>query len=140
MKNKSGCRFSVPFCLSDDIQILTVNRVIRGTDIKHPLDCLYFTDNTIFILDSRSLDMLSSKVKVIIVDENNARKTFGFGDDDNMKFSFEPCEIDRTVCFSDHGNYCVYKIKFSEQIFSLLLGEEDDMGQNQQPDLVLQPG
>ena len=43
----------------------------------------YFTDNIIVVADRTSVDLNSGKVKVIEVEENDARKSFRY-----VKFSF----------------------------------------------------
>ena len=76
--------------LSEDVQTLWVNHVISGNDIEHLIDRLYFTDDIIVVTDRTSIDMNSGEVKVIKVEENDARKSFGYrlNDNDNVKFPF----------------------------------------------------
>ena len=51
-----------------------MSHVISGNDSGHLIDCLYFTDDIIVVTDRTSIDMNSGEVKVIKVEENDAKK------------------------------------------------------------------
>ena len=111
---------------------LSVSHEISGTDIEHLTDRLYFTDDIIVFTDRTSIDMNSGEVKTIKVEENDARKSFGYRVNDNGKFLLA-CEINQNVCFSDHINYCIYKIDFLDKVTSLYLAQEGKAGKNEGP-------
>ena len=63
-----------------------MNHVISGNDIEHLIDHLYFTDNVKLLLLRTFIDMNSGEVKTIKVGENNARKSFRYRLNNNVKF------------------------------------------------------
>ena len=64
-----------------------MSHIISVNEIEHLIDHLYSTDN-IIVADRTSKCMNSGKVKVINVEENDARKSFGYRLNDNVKFPF----------------------------------------------------
>ena len=73
---------------SEDVQTLSVSHVISGDYIEHLLGRLYFTDDIIVVKDRTSIDMNSGEVKLIKVEENYVRKSFGYRLNDNVNFPF----------------------------------------------------
>ena len=73
--------------LSEDVQTLSMSHVISGNYLEHLIDRFYFTDN-IIVANGTSEDMNSGDVKVMKVEENDTRKSFGYLLDDNVKFPF----------------------------------------------------
>ena len=62
-----------------------MSHAISGNDIEHIIDTLCFTDNIIVVPDRTSIDMNSGEVKIIKVEENDARKPFRYRLNDNVK-------------------------------------------------------
>ena len=86
--NRSKCSCCMSFkSLSENVQTLSVSNVISGKDIEHLKDRLYFTDDIIVVTGRTSIDMNSSEMKVIKVEENDARKSLGYRLNDNVNFS-----------------------------------------------------
>ena len=52
--------------------------MMSGDDIEHLIDRSYFTDDIIVVTDRTSIEMNSGEVKVIKVEENDAKKSFGY--------------------------------------------------------------
>ena len=61
---------------------------MSGNDIEHLIGRLSFPCDIIVVTDRTSIDMKSGEVKVIKVEENDARKSFGYRLNDNIKFPF----------------------------------------------------
>ena len=59
-------------------RLLSVSHVISGNDTENLIDRLYFTDSTTVVTDRTSIDMNSGDVKVIKVEHNDGRKSFGY--------------------------------------------------------------
>ena len=59
-------------------RLLPVSHVISGNDTENLIDRLYFTDSTTVVTDRTSIDMNSGDVKVIKVEHNDGRKSFGY--------------------------------------------------------------
>ena len=74
--------------LSEDVQTLSVSCVISGNDTEHLMDRLPCSCDIIAVTDRTSIDMNSGEVKVIKVEENDGRKSFGYRLNDNVKFPF----------------------------------------------------
>ena len=55
-----------------------MSHVIPGSDIENLIDRLYFSDNVTVVTDRTSIDMNSGEVKVIEVEGNDGRKSFGY--------------------------------------------------------------
>ena len=65
-----------------------MGHVISGNGIEHRTDCLYFAHHIIVVTDRNSVDMNSGDMEVIKVEENDARKSFGYHLNENVKFQF----------------------------------------------------
>ena len=118
--------------LSEDVQTLSVSHVIFCNDIQHLIDGLYFTDDIIASTDRTSIDMNIGEVKVIKVEENDARKSSGCRLNGNVKFPFGFSERGQNVYFSDHIKHRTYKIDFFYQV-TQDLAQEHKAGQNDEP-------
>ena len=107
----------------------------RESRIKPPIDCLFFADNMIVVTDCLSTEelSLSGKVKVVIIEDSGVKESFKFGAAHGVAFSFGLREMDGEVYFSDHLKHCIFKINFSEQSVSLILGHITDSDQTDGP-------
>ena len=76
------------------------------------LDCLFFADNVIVVTDCPSVEPMSGKVKVIVIEDAATRKVFSFDSVSDIKFPFGLCEVDDEVHFSDYLRHSIYKIDF----------------------------
>ena len=61
---------------------------MSGNDIEHLIDRLYFIDDIFVVIDRTLIDMNSGEVKTINVEENDARKSFGYCLNYNVNFLF----------------------------------------------------
>ena len=67
---------------------LSVSHVISGNDIENLIDRL-FTDKITAVTGRTSIDMNNGEVKVIKVEENDGKKSFGYRSNDNLKFPID---------------------------------------------------
>lgn len=59
--------------LSADYTSITIRRNIEGSNLIHPIDCLYFADNVIVVTDCLSTGELSGEVKVVINEDSGVK-------------------------------------------------------------------
>ena len=114
--------------LSEDAQFLSVSHVIFGNAIEHLIDRLHFTVDIIIVTDRTSMHMDSGEVKVIQVEKNDMKKSFGYLLNDNVKSRFGLWNRSECLLLCSHHPLC--KITVLDHATSLYFAQEGKAGQN----------
>ena len=116
--------------ISEDWTVLRILRNIKVVDIKLPVSCFIYTQDTLIVTD---VDEQTPAVHFVTI-EAEARKIFSFSNPHlSFKFPFDICESNGHIFVSDNERHCVFELDITSRSMAPVFGVYDDEGEEDGP-------